>query len=118
MFHMLDPHLSYNFTCWLLHCHDSVIHLRFVGWLARWSDSHVTADISLALPWVVVGSDVLRSRTVRREKSVFNRSSYEVGVRQRLCRGGPRWVRDSAFPLWSTPSVTVIMFVRRWRVFQ
>src|SRR5882672_1602136 len=60
-----------------------------------WSNGHVMTDVSLALPWVVVGSDVLRSRTGRQEKSVFNRSSYEVGVRQSACRGGPRWVHDS-----------------------
>src|SRR5882672_597696 len=54
----------------------------------------MTTDVSLALPWVVVGSDVHRSRTVRREKSVFNQSSYEVGVRRSACRGGPRWVCD------------------------
>src|SRR5882672_4713193 len=95
MFHMLDPHLSYNFTCWLLHCHDSVIHPQFVRWLARWSDSHVTTDVSLALPWVVVGSDVLRSWARCWEKSVFNQSLYEVGVRRSACRGGPRWVRDT-----------------------
>src|SRR5882672_9354062 len=63
-------------------------------WPAGWSDGYVTTDVSLALPWVVVGSDVLRSRTVRQEKSVFNRSSYEVGVHRSACQGGPRWVRD------------------------
>src|SRR5882672_7227745 len=92
---MLVPQLSYNFTCQpltLLWLGDpSPVH----RWPAGWSDGHVTTDVSLALPWVALGSDVLRSRTVHREKSVFNRSSYEVRVHRSACRGGLRWVRDT-----------------------
>src|SRR5882672_3827272 len=51
-----------------------------------------------ALPWVVMGSDVLQSRMVCWGKSVFNRSSYEVGVHWSACWGGLRWVCDT-FPL-------------------
>src|SRR5882672_9855842 len=102
---MLVPQLSYNFTC-------QPLTLLWLGdpspvrrWPAGWSDGHVTTDVSLALPWLVVGSDVLRSGTVCREKSVLNRRSYEVGVRRSACWGGSRCVCDNAILILNLPDL-------------